>query len=70
MARRYEERSGRDLTDLPYYQALALFKLAAILEGRTDQAHRTGNDAKQEEWAAMVDRLIDYANKFATGERR
>ena len=33
MASRYAERSGRDLSALPYYQALALFKLAVILEG-------------------------------------
>ena len=33
LARRYEERSGRSLAHLPYYMALALWKLAAIVEG-------------------------------------
>ncbi|WP_235892250.1 phosphotransferase family protein [Mycolicibacterium hodleri] len=69
MAKSFEERSGRDLRSLPYYQALALFKLAAILEGRTARAHQAGDEAARHDWAAMVDRVIDYANKFATGER-
>jgi aminoglycoside phosphotransferase (APT) family kinase protein len=33
LARRYEEVSGRSLEHLGYYQVLALFKLACILEG-------------------------------------
>ncbi len=33
LADRYAEVSGRDLTHLPYYQALGLFRLACILEG-------------------------------------
>ena len=33
LARRYEERSGRSLEHLAYYMALALWKLAAIVEG-------------------------------------
>ncbi|MBA2350160.1 MAG: phosphotransferase family protein [Solirubrobacterales bacterium] len=33
LARRYEQRSGRSLEHLPYYMALALWKLAAIVEG-------------------------------------
>lgn len=70
MARRFEDRSGRDLRALPYYQALALFKLGAILEGRTAQAQRGGDAEQVTYWADMVDRLIDYANKFSTGERR
>jgi aminoglycoside phosphotransferase (APT) family kinase protein len=69
LASHYEQRSGRDLRVLPYYQALALFKLAAILEGRTAQAQRHGDAAATLEWARMVDRLIDYAGKFASGER-
>jgi aminoglycoside phosphotransferase (APT) family kinase protein len=69
LARRYEQRSGRDLRALPFYQALALFKLAAILEGRTAAAHRAGNATEVQRWAAMVDRLVDFAGKFASGER-
>jgi aminoglycoside phosphotransferase (APT) family kinase protein len=33
LARRYEERSGRSLEHLTYYMVLALWKLAAIVEG-------------------------------------
>jgi aminoglycoside phosphotransferase (APT) family kinase protein len=33
LARRYEARSGRSLEHLPYYMALAFWKLAAIVEG-------------------------------------
>lgn len=33
LADRYARTSGRDLTHLPYYQALGLFRLACILEG-------------------------------------
>src|SRR5438876_172164 len=33
LARRYAERTGRSIADLPYYQALGLFRLACILEG-------------------------------------
>jgi aminoglycoside phosphotransferase (APT) family kinase protein len=69
LARRYERRSGRDLRGLPFYQALALFKLAAILEGRTAAAHRSQNAAEVGRWSAMVDRLVDYAIRFASGER-
>jgi aminoglycoside phosphotransferase (APT) family kinase protein len=69
LARHYEQRSGRDLRGLPFYQALALFKLAVILEGRTAQAHRRGDDAGTRQWAPMVDRLVDYAGKFASGVR-
>jgi aminoglycoside phosphotransferase (APT) family kinase protein len=69
LARRYEQRSARDLRALPFYQALALFKLAAILEGRTAAAHRTNNEAELQRWSFMVDRLVDYASKFASGER-
>ena len=42
LADRYEQQTGRDLTRLPWYVVLALFKLACILEG---SYHRfvTGN---------------------------
>ncbi|MFE6806585.1 phosphotransferase family protein [Streptomyces sp. NPDC057681] len=33
LAERYAARSGRDITALPFYQALACFKLAVIAEG-------------------------------------
>ena len=33
VAARYAERSGRDLSEIDYYVALGLWKLAIILEG-------------------------------------
>ena len=50
---------------LPYYQALALFKLAIILEGSV--ARWRGPQAQAR--AAMVNRLIRYAGLFAREER-
>lgn len=70
MARRYVERSGRDLTYLPFYQALALFKLAAILEGRVARAARKGDAADMALWSDRVDRLIDHGHQFAHGHRQ
>jgi aminoglycoside phosphotransferase (APT) family kinase protein len=60
LAARYAERTGADLSALPYYQALALFKLAIILEGGI---------VRSPERRPMVDRLIQYAGAFARGER-
>jgi aminoglycoside phosphotransferase (APT) family kinase protein len=69
LAARYAERSGRDLSALPYYEALALFKLGLILEGGVRRARATGNDDQAADTAAMVDRLIRVAGMFARGER-
>ncbi len=68
MAQRYAERSGHALEDLRYYQVLALFKLAIILEGPVARANES-NSPEAEGLAARVDRLIDFADKFARGER-
>ena len=69
LAGRYAERTGADLSALPYYQALALFKLAIILEGSVARrrAARAPDTATR---TAMVDRLVHYAGLFARGERR
>jgi aminoglycoside phosphotransferase (APT) family kinase protein len=61
LAARYAERTGADLSALPYYQALALFKLAIILEG---SVARLGAAR-----AAMVDRLVHYAELSAKEAR-
>ncbi|CAB4856655.1 unannotated protein [freshwater metagenome] len=65
LARRYEERSGRSLEHLNYYMALALWKLAAIVEGahfhfqsgrlQTEYARQLGED---------VPRLLAEARVF------
>ncbi|MDV7240543.1 MULTISPECIES: phosphotransferase family protein [Rhodococcus] len=67
MAQRYAQQSGRDLTYLPFYQALALFKLASILEGRVSRAQSPDDAAG---WSRMVDRLVDFGRQFAAGARR
>jgi len=33
MLDRYEAKTGRKMTDFPFYQAFAIFKLAIIMEG-------------------------------------
>ena len=40
----YEERSGRSMTDLRWYQALALWKAAVFMEGNYKAAVRGDND--------------------------
>jgi len=69
LAARYIERSGRDLSALQYYEALALFKLGLILEGGVRRARTAGDSRQAAETAATVDRLIHVAGMFARGER-
>ncbi len=68
LAARYADRTGADLSALPYYQALALFKLAIILEGSVAR-RRAAHAPDADERAGMVDRLIYYAGLFAREER-
>jgi len=63
MAARYVERTGADLSALPYYEALALFKLAIILEGN----YARTRDAQME---VLVPQLLRGAAEFARGQRR
>ncbi|WP_328354818.1 phosphotransferase family protein [Mycobacterium sp. NBC_00419] len=69
MAARYAELSGRDLTALPYYQALALFKLAVILEGSHARQVKAGVDADRTDMGPRVIRLLAGAAEFARGQR-
>jgi len=69
MAARYEERSGRDLSALAYYQCLALFKLAVILEGSYARSARAGVAEGDNMMAELVPRLSRAAAAFARGER-
>ena len=69
MAKRYAERTGRDLTDLAYYEVLALFKLAVILEGRHAQESAQGVPADETSMATIVPDLLRGAAEFARGER-
>jgi aminoglycoside phosphotransferase (APT) family kinase protein len=69
MARRYAEQTGRDLSALPYYQALALFKLAVILEGTFARERAAGVPDGRNSMAQIVPRLLCGAAQFARGER-
>ncbi|MGD9703704.1 MAG: phosphotransferase family protein [Acidimicrobiia bacterium] len=70
MAARYAERTGRDLSALPYYQALALFKLAVILEGTFARQRAAGIPDEENMMVDTVPRLMRGAAAFARGERR
>jgi aminoglycoside phosphotransferase (APT) family kinase protein len=67
MAARYEERTGRDLSFLPFYECLALFKLGVILEGTYAREHRAGIPHEQNRMAESVPRLFRTAAAFARG---
>jgi aminoglycoside phosphotransferase (APT) family kinase protein len=69
LAARYAARSGRDLTALPYYECLALFKLAVILEGTYARIRASGAPDSENMMADLVPRLMRAAAAFARGER-
>jgi len=68
MAARYAERSGRDLSALPYYECLALFKLGVILEGTYARQQRAGVPDARNTMTDTVPRLFRSAAAFARGE--
>jgi aminoglycoside phosphotransferase (APT) family kinase protein len=70
MAARYVERTGRDLTALPYYEALSLFKLGVILEGTYARERAAGVPEADNRMTATVPSLFRTAAAFARGERR
>lgn len=70
LAARYAERSGRDLSALPYYESLALFKLAVILEGMYARKHAAGVPDSDNMMADLVPRLMGASASFARGERQ
>ncbi|SNQ47013.1 conserved hypothetical protein [Frankia canadensis] len=67
LAARYGERTGRDLSALAYYEALALFKLAVILEGSYARSVTRGTPSRIPK--EMIDRCMRSAAMFARGER-
>jgi aminoglycoside phosphotransferase (APT) family kinase protein len=69
MAERYAERSGRDLSALAYYECLALFKLAVILEGAYARKAKAGVPDSENMMSELVPRLTRAAAAFARGER-
>jgi aminoglycoside phosphotransferase (APT) family kinase protein len=69
MATRYEEGTGRDLSALPYYEALSLFKLGVILEGSYARQVRAGTVGSARSMERSAPRLFLVAAAFARGER-
>ena len=69
MAARYADRTGRDLAALAYYEVLALFKLAVILEGTYARETAAGVPGEQSSMATIVPGLLRGAAEFAKGER-
>ncbi len=69
MARRYAERTGRDLSALPYYEALSLFKLGVILEGNYARAYKAGVPDQENRMLQSAPRLFEVAAEFARGIR-
>jgi aminoglycoside phosphotransferase (APT) family kinase protein len=69
MAARYARESGRDLSGLPYYEALSLFKLGVILEGSYARARRAGVPDGENRMTDSAPMLFTVAAEFARGER-
>jgi aminoglycoside phosphotransferase (APT) family kinase protein len=70
MARRYADRTGRDLSALAYYEALSLFKLGVILEGNYARARRAGVPDSENGMLTNPRRLFEVAAEFARGIRQ
>jgi aminoglycoside phosphotransferase (APT) family kinase protein len=68
MAERYHQRTSADLTSLPYYEALSLFKLAVILEGTFTRQRTAGVPDEHNSVVDLVPRLLVGAARFARGE--
>ena len=69
MAARYEARTGRDLSALAYYEVLALFKLAVILEGGYARQKAAGVPDGDNTMTEIVVNLLQGGAEFATGRR-
>jgi aminoglycoside phosphotransferase (APT) family kinase protein len=68
IARAYRERSGRDLGALAFWEALACWKIAVIVEGvlrrrRDEPSNAAGDDQPLDE--AVVDQLLERATAVA-----
>jgi aminoglycoside phosphotransferase (APT) family kinase protein len=68
LANRYAERSGLPLDELAWYQALALWKLAILLEASYRRfLARTTSDAFFRELELGVPKIADHALEAALG---
>ena len=65
---RYEERSGRSMTDIRWYQTLALWKSVVFMEGNYKRAvSGTTDDPFLKDFGAGVIQLADRAERTAFG---
>ena len=64
LARRYADRTGRSIDDLPYYQGFAMARLAIALEGRVAGYARRGDDSSAAMFAALVDTAVAYGSRL------
>ena len=70
MAARYAEGTGRDLSALAYYEALALFKLGVILEGKLREGGQAGvPDGENRMTESVPAACSPVAAEFARGQR-
>jgi aminoglycoside phosphotransferase (APT) family kinase protein len=71
VARRYAERSGRDLDALPWFTVFGYWKMAAIVEGVYTRRRRGsqggGASADLASIADRVEALLDRATELASG---
>jgi aminoglycoside phosphotransferase (APT) family kinase protein len=69
MAAHYADRTGRDLSALVFYEVLALFKLAVILEGTHAREVNNGIPEAKSSMSTIVPQLLCGAAEFARGKR-
>ncbi len=69
MVARYEQRTGRTVTDLPYYVNLARFKLACVLEGAYQRwvSGRSTSDQHRRMGPVVLALLADAVRDIRTG---
>lgn len=60
VARQFAERSGRDLEQLPFYQAFGMARLITSLEARVARATRRGKSEQAGMFAMMVDACAQH----------
>jgi aminoglycoside phosphotransferase (APT) family kinase protein len=69
MIDRYTEASGMHLDNIEYYQVLALFKLACVLEGSYSRHLKgTSDDPYHATFESRVPALIARASALIRGE--
>lgn len=68
LAERYEQVSGRSIELLPFYQGLAMARLAVVLEGRVAAGTRRGRPEAAALFATMADGCADHGLRLSDGD--